>query len=432
MPTQRRRRRRRLFPSPSVAATVASAVAAAAAVVGVATLLAATPARAHTWLTVPPSMSTMEGCRIGGSPGHVVSCPGPCPAMDATSARQPPVTTTYNRGALIEVRYTRNNHEGGFARWSLVPADRAMDAAFHARAAFHYSCWDAGATKCARGWQMYRDCKYDHEKLYYRRRVRLPAVYPDGLYVLGFAWWGGLDQGKGFNAALGDYYDCSYVRIKGGPRMQKQHQPTFDGSGEPGGRPGTCRSSVNMLGLCWREPCHQYKGGYLKPAAFNRRRPNAIAAWWMNPPHRLPAGLPALPNPSTASPLRPFAAVTPDVAATLHGITLLELHPLTGAVLARRAHVNWRAPIRVRPGRAVTIVADVGGDVRWVRWFVGGALERRGGSWPYGIGGVGPGGEPLPWRGAVWGRPFVLRVRVTGMRGLTVVRTWWRVRLVRW
>lgn len=86
-----------------------------------------------------------------------------------------------------------------------------MDAAFHARAAFHYSCWDAGATKCARGWQMYRDCKYDHEKLYYRRRVRLPAVYPDGLYVLGFAWWGGLDQGKGFNAALGDYYDCRCV-----------------------------------------------------------------------------------------------------------------------------------------------------------------------------------------------------------------------------
>lgn len=90
-----------------------------------------------------------------------------------------------------------------------------MDAAFHTRAAFHYSCWDAGAARCHGGWQTYRDCKYDHDKLYYRRRLRLPAVYPDGLYVLGFAWWGGLDRGKGFNAALGDYYDCRCVVIGG-------------------------------------------------------------------------------------------------------------------------------------------------------------------------------------------------------------------------
>lgn len=86
-----------------------------------------------------------------------------------------------------------------------------MDAHFHTRAAFHYSCWDVGAARCRGRRQTYRDCKYDRDKLYYRRKVRLPAVYPDGLYVLGFAWWGGLDQGKGFNAALGDYYDCRYV-----------------------------------------------------------------------------------------------------------------------------------------------------------------------------------------------------------------------------
>lgn len=152
----------------------------------------------------------------------------------------------------------------------------------------------------------------------------------------------------------------------------------------------------------------------------------------MNPPHILPRALPALPNPATATKLRPFAAVTPDVAAVLYGISLLELHPVTGAVLARRAHVNWRAPIRVRPGRVVTIVADVGGDVRWVRWFVGGAFERRGGSFPYCIGGVGGGGRPLVWRRVRWGRPFALKVRVTGMRGLTVVRSWPRVRFVRW
>jgi len=152
----------------------------------------------------------------------------------------------------------------------------------------------------------------------------------------------------------------------------------------------------------------------------------------MNPPHTLPRSLSELPDPAAASHLRPFAAITPDVAARLYGITLLEMHPVTGAVLARRAHVNWRVPVRVRSGRAVTIVADVGGDVRWVRWFVNGLLERRAGSWPYAIGGVGPRAQPVPWEAAIWGRPFTLKVRVTGMRGLTIVRQWRRVRFVRW
>lgn len=101
----------------------------------------------------------------------------------------------------------------------------------------------------------------------------------------------------------------------------------------------------------------------------------------MNPPHILPRALPALPNPATATKLRPFAAVTPDVAAVLYGISLLELHPVTGAVLARRAHVNWRAPIRVRPGRVVTIVADVGGDVRWPTTHAAAVLKTPTGTW---------------------------------------------------
>lgn len=83
-----------------------------------------------------------------------------------------------------------------------------MDKAFHARAAFLYTCWDAGTTRCRGRAQTYRDCKYDKGKRYYRRQVRLPTIYPDGLYVLGFAWYGGLDHGKGYHAALGDYYDC--------------------------------------------------------------------------------------------------------------------------------------------------------------------------------------------------------------------------------
>eukprot|EP00168_Porphyra_purpurea_P002319 TRINITY_DN1266_c0_g2_i2.p2 TRINITY_DN1266_c0_g2~~TRINITY_DN1266_c0_g2_i2.p2 ORF type:complete len:208 (+),score=16.54 TRINITY_DN1266_c0_g2_i2:688-1311(+) len=161
-------------------------------------------------------MSHIEGCRVGGSPGFVVSCPGPCPAHTKAMLRDPPTTTTIRRGGVLNLRYTRNNHHGGFARFSLVPADRAMDAHFHTRAAFLYTCWDTGAFKCRTRRERWRDCKYDNKSMAYKRRLRIPRVYPDGLYVLGFAWWGGLDDGKGFNAALGDYYDCSYMRIQGG------------------------------------------------------------------------------------------------------------------------------------------------------------------------------------------------------------------------
>jgi len=163
-------------------------------------------------------MSHIEGCRIGGSPGYVVSCPGPCPAHTKAMLRDPPTTTTIRRGGVLNLRYSRNNHEGGFARYSLVPADRAMDGHFHTRAAFLYTCWDTGAFKCRNPRERWRDCKYDDDQVAYKRRLRIPRVYPDGLYVLGFAWWGGLDKGKGFNAALGDYYDC---RCVGGVSCQK-------------------------------------------------------------------------------------------------------------------------------------------------------------------------------------------------------------------
>jgi len=215
-PPSLRQRRRRLL------ATVASSTAAAAATAGLVfvalSALAPTPSIAHTFLTVPQSMSHIEGCRIGGSPGYVVSCPGPCPAHTKAMLRDPPTTTTIRRGGVLNLRYSRNNHEGGFARYSLVPADRAMDGHFHTRAAFLYTCWDTGAFKCRNPRERWRDCKYDDDQVAYKRRLRIPRVYPDGLYVLGFAWWGGLDKGKGFNAALGDYYDC---RCVGGVSCQK-------------------------------------------------------------------------------------------------------------------------------------------------------------------------------------------------------------------
>lgn len=40
----------------------------------------------------------------------------------------------------------------------------------------------------------------------------MPNLHPDGVYVLGWTWYGGETFGS-----FGDYFDCAFVRIQRGP-----------------------------------------------------------------------------------------------------------------------------------------------------------------------------------------------------------------------
>jgi len=153
-------------------------------------------------------------------------------------------------------------------RLSLVPMKHRFSHKVHDRNAFLWTCWDVGLRDCPR--RTPHDCGTDRKGKRYRQWVRMPNVFPDGDYMLGYAWYGG-------GWRQGDYWSCARIRIRGG-KLDNWHQPAFKTSGSRGGR---CYSSSTDLGQCRREPCFRHMA-WRKPAHFNGRQPGRISRWSVN------------------------------------------------------------------------------------------------------------------------------------------------------
>lgn len=115
----------------------------------------------HSFLIYPEAdwlNANQPECRIGKPEGPAfddlapLNCPGPCGATGPLSDRGNGVffsetkgMTTVQRGQNVLMKWTRNNHFGGFSRFTLVPKSQRMVKHVHDRFAFHFSCWEAGA-----------------------------------------------------------------------------------------------------------------------------------------------------------------------------------------------------------------------------------------------------------------------------------------------
>ncbi|TYZ64997.1 hypothetical protein PybrP1_000445 [[Pythium] brassicae (nom. inval.)] len=96
------------------------------------TVAAFSHAEAHSWLTKPVSRETAGATDASGTMGCPQTTPGP-----------PDPPTPFKAGDSIDVRYWRNNHIGGFIRWSIVPAGSESHDLFDSNA-FFYSCRESG------------------------------------------------------------------------------------------------------------------------------------------------------------------------------------------------------------------------------------------------------------------------------------------------
>lgn len=191
------------------------------------------------------------------------NCTGPCPTREP---REYYKITRLRRGRGLPVVYYRNNHKGGFLRLSLVPIDQAMNHTAHRVNAFRTSCWSHGRVWCGRG-----VCGNDRRRSRYKQAIKVPPVFPDGEYVLGFVWYGGGYQ-------QGDYYSCARVRVHGGVRLARTYRPVLTRTDKQ----GRCLSSASAIGECAAEPCTRKQ--YLRtPAEWaDGRRPRLIHAAAIN------------------------------------------------------------------------------------------------------------------------------------------------------
>lgn len=208
----------------------------------------------HSHLARPLPTRRLD-CRVGN--GRPRACHGPCPPLDTygeptgISPQRP--AEVWRRGQSRIISWHRNNHgkrESGFVRLTLVPVSKMMDKTAHKKFTFQISCWSSGLHRCYS--RREEVCGNDAEGLAYEVPITVPSVYPDGVYVFGWAWYGGGDfRGRGF---FGDYYSCSFIRIEGGSRLTTSYSPRFvAGSHQPS--QSSCISSVDRIGVCSREPC---------------------------------------------------------------------------------------------------------------------------------------------------------------------------------
>lgn len=226
----------------------------------------------HSHLGFPKPTRRLD-CRVGN---RRKACPGPCPALDTfgqpsgITASNP--AATWRRGEHRTITWHRNNHgngESGFVRLTLVPVSKMMDKSAHARYTFQISCWSAGLHWCSS--RNVHECGNDAEGKAYGVKITVPTSYPDGVYVFGWAWYGGGDfRARSF---FGDYYSCSFVRINGGTGPLAQYKPVFI-AGKNQQHSDSCLSSVNRIGACPREPCHVGPIKRMKPVNL----PKAIYA----------------------------------------------------------------------------------------------------------------------------------------------------------
>ena len=231
---------------------------------------------AHSFLSVPHPISNIDGCRIGGTGGFIGNCPGPYPnyAISADANPSNP-SAILHRGTFHRVVWTRNNHEGGFVRWSLVPLSKMYSKEWHAKMAFHYNCWNVGRFNCNH-FDFHRDCKYDRDNEAYSKMLYIPPIYPDGEYVLGWTWYGG-------GLGSGHFGDCAYVRVSGGAPLEASWTPDFAAGGSSMYEDG-CEATVNDLGNCWEEPCLPMRrtSKYVPKQFEDGTPPPVLSEWYGN------------------------------------------------------------------------------------------------------------------------------------------------------
>lgn len=268
---------------------------AAATALAVATALAAlspTLVTAHSTMNRPEVTNNNE-CRLGGTvKAHYGTCHGPCgreyPAVTKTSPTDP--AEVWARGSLQSYSYLRNGHKpSGFVRVTLVPLADKMEHGAHTRYAFLYGCWGAGVTVACTGSvadkknvESNKWCGTDEAM--FTHHFTVPAIYPDGDYIFGWVWYGGAGdpyENGTLTSFFTDYWQCSYVRIKGGAPLV----PTATAQFVPGPTAttgDTCLSYISRPGIAGPEPVFGHPLTNRKPDVFaDGRSPPVIQSAWM-------------------------------------------------------------------------------------------------------------------------------------------------------
>lgn len=136
------------------------------------------------------------------------------------------------------------------------------DRDWHKKLTLLHGCWESGAFKCANG----EDCGTDKNKDAFGRWVDIPSVFDDGIYVMGYVWYGGLRWQRDFGQ-FSDFYSCSFVRIRGGDPLGGRYTPFFEAGEGDKIENGKCLTSASSINDC-RTGCNGKRAFWAIPKVF--------------------------------------------------------------------------------------------------------------------------------------------------------------------
>lgn len=220
----------------------------------------------------------------------------------------------WRRGRRVNITWARNNHHGGFISFMLVPIDKSLstlkNTALHDELAFIHGCWEQGPFICAPE----TFCGSSTDAL--SRIIRVPHIYPNGVYIFSIVWYGGLQFQRQYGQ-FPDYRSCAFVHIKGGAPLVDSYQPFFHaGKTNRKVQGDFCESAQHAPGECPLDGClgPEFPMFTGKPTIFaNGAVPNPITRQRIEsifgyPSQATPSVIPS-PTPVSASPT-PFPMVS--------------------------------------------------------------------------------------------------------------------------
>ncbi len=174
----------------------------------------------------------------------------------ASGTNYKPVVTT-KRGGIVATQWERNNHKGGFMRYSIVPMkDSATQGIFDKKEnIFHYECAEKKCTAPKKG-EMEDP---DKNPSSCTGSIVIPDWVQDGIYTIQTSWYG---TGNSYEGQYGQhaFQHCFDVDVQGGTTGQAPACPaTFVGGDDTG--PTDCKYFIGTLGtvfgcLSGKCPCN--------------------------------------------------------------------------------------------------------------------------------------------------------------------------------
>ncbi|RLN70151.1 hypothetical protein BBJ29_008516 [Phytophthora kernoviae] len=177
--------------------------------------LAPISVEAHSWLVKPVSRDTGPRTTDG-----TIGCPNTTPGS----------STSFSPGEIIDVRYWRNNHLGGFIRWSLSPAGSETASDFDDNV-FFYTCRESGpdCVPADGSPSRYAGDSSSDNTISCGDTITLPDWLDEGDYVLQWVWFGVGSSYGNIGWAEPQFVSCADITLTTTGSGSEPTCPTFVG-----------------------------------------------------------------------------------------------------------------------------------------------------------------------------------------------------------